>query len=810
MIIIKFGGSSIGSPEDISHIKEILKKRKEPFIVVVSAFCGVTDQLQALAETSLENKHQPILNALKNRHIDVVKKLIRPERQTDILVFIQQKFMEIENVCDGIFVINELSDRSKARLLGQGELLSAQIIYEYLRQEIGEISYLPSSELIKGEENVLNATVDFNITQRNCKAFIHNHHNYIAPGFIASNAKGNLVLLGRGGSDYTASIYGYCVDATQIELWSDVNGMQNADPKLVKNSRPIAKMSYEEAFEMSYFGAKIVYPPAILPAMKKNIPVLLKNTLFPKEEGTIIHLNTSTGNKVLGVSSLPKVSLITVAGMGLARAKGSARRIFHALELANVNVILISQSCSEQSICIGVSSAEAEVAARSIAREFEKEIETGIIHTPEVSNDHVILAVIGDNMRHQVDLSGKLFSALGDNNINVKAIAQGASERNISVVIKAKDEYKAVNVIHEKFFQSSIKKVHLFVIGVGNVGQQFIDIVYNRHKYCIDEYGVDLRIVFAANSKNYLYNAEGLSREQIHSLKAEGTPHPSSEALADFISEKNHRNSVIIDNTASKEISDLYSRFFNQGLSVVTCNKVAGSSPLEKYQKLMKLVRERNCKFQYETSVGAALPIIKTIQNLKLSGDKIRRIDAVVSGSLNFIFNNYNGIRTFAEVVLQAQQEGYTEPDPRIDLSGLDVIRKILILAREAGYKKDLKDVQFKSFLPKAASEATDVKNFFKALEENEDFFKNMLKKAQEKSAKLKVVAQLIDGNLQVSLKEVTADSPFYQLDGKDNIVALYTDMYPEEPLIVKGAGAGAKVTASGVFSDLLYVANQR
>ena len=802
MLLIKFGGSSVGSVENLQRVVQIVKKQTEPFIMVVSAFSGVTNTLQSLGENALKNTHQPILEALKERHISMAKSLLHINKQTNALVHIGKTVLALENLCNSICTLAELSERTKARIMAQGELLSAFIICEYLNQEDVHVGYLPSEKYIVADGDPLNAVVDFAQTEQRMQQ-IDTTASYIAPGYIAANPAGELVVLGRGGSDYTASIYGYCLGAKQVELWSDVNGMQNANPKLVKNTKVISQMSYEEAFEMAYFGAKVIYPPAIRPAMEKKIPVLLLNTLAPEEKGTRIHVATQGHtDKVLGVSTLSDISMITISGIGLAGTKGSARRVFQALEQADVNVILITQSCSEQSICFGIKTSDAKSAKEALEHEFAQEIGS-LINPIERTDNHVILALIGDNMNHQTGLSGKVFSALGANGVNIQAIAQGASERNISVGIDARDEHKAVNVVHERLFQEVIKRVHLFIIGAGNVGGQFIDIVYKQQEYFRKHQKVDLRVVMVANSRQYVFSDEGLPQEALGALSAgKAISYDTPTALTELI--------IVVDNTASAEVAALYPQLIRKSISVVTCNKIAGSAPLEQYTALMELVKNQNCDFQYETSVGAALPIIKTLQNLLLSGDTVRRIDAVVSGSLNFIFNHYNATTPFVEIVKQAQREGYTEPDPRIDLSGLDVIRKILILSREAGYRKEMSEVVFESFLPEKSLETPSVEAFYEVLEKNEAFFQDLYHSAQSKGAKLNVVAQLLEGDIKVSLQQIPATSPFYQLDGKDNIVAFYTDMYPTEPLVIKGAGAGAKVTASGVLSDVMYVANKQ
>lgn len=811
MFIIKFGGSSVGSVENLHRVKSILTTKQENFVVVVSAFSGVTNQLEELGQMALNNDFSSTLEQLKERHISTARQLIQVHQQTNILIDIQQQFLELKSLCESIYILGELSTKTNARILSKGELLSSKIIHEFLRQSGIQLNYLPAWELIKAQGNHLNASVEFEATNENLMLQINQNQNYIAPGFVATNFNDEIVVLGRGGSDFTASIIGATVNAGRIELWSDVNGMQNANPRLVKQAKVIHQMSYEEAFEMSYFGAKVVYPPAIKPAMKKSIPVLLKNTLRPEDGGTaIVKHNDERKDKVLGVSTLSDISVINVSGIGLAGRKGSARKIFQALEIAGVNVILITQSCSEQSICICVKTSDQENARNALNQQFKYEIQSNELNPIEITDHHVILALVGDNMKHQVGLSGKIFGALGENNVNVKAIAQGASERNISVVIDANDEHKAVNVIHERFFQEATKKVHLFVIGVGNVGKQFLDILYNQQKHCKQEYNIDLRVVSVANSKQFLFDEKGLSPQETNQLAERGEVYSELPELIERIRKANLRNSIVIDNTASTAVSEIYPAIFDESISIATCNKIATSSPLENYLSLLQKAKDKNAYFQYETAVGAALPVIKTIQNLRLSGDMITQIQAVLSGSLNFIFNNYDGIRPFHEIVKQAQDEGYTEPDPRIDLSGLDVIRKILILAREAGYQKEMEEVKFNSFLPEKAMQVETVEQFYEVLKENEDYFRQMLFDARAKNAKLKVIAQLKDNEMNVSLNQVMPDSPFYQLDGKDNIVSLNTQLYNQEPLIVKGAGAGAKVTASGVFSDLMYIVNQQ
>jgi len=808
MIVMKFGGTSVSSKENIERINSIIQQKDDKFIVVVSALSGTTDKLELIANEALSGNHPLLIEELKAKHLDFVHDVIRPINQTEVVIFVQGQFNTLESICESISTLGELSDKIRSRVMSFGEQLSAYILSKYLTQEGIDLHLLDSRKLIRANGNFLNARVNFEQT-RNQIELLDKQSNYIAPGFIASNDGNETVLLGRGGSDYTASIFASATNASCLEIWSDVNGLQTANPKYVNDATSIEKLSYKEAFELAYFGAKVLYPPTIGPVMEKQIPIYLKNTSQPDQIGTLISAEPSETQNVQGVSSISDVSLVNISGVGLAQKKGTARKVFQAIEEAGVNVILISQSCSEQSICLGVLNSDSEAAKHALDNTFSLELESGLMNPAEVLNDHAIVAVVGDNMKSKTGLSGKVFSSLGENGINVFAIAQGASERNISIVVHKKDEGKAVNVIHEEFFQKATKKVHLFIAGIGNVGKSFIEVIQKQRNVLLTDHRIDLRIAGIANSRKMLFNEDGLTLEQIASLNNAGSEY---KTFTDFLSEvqsKNLRNSVFIDNTASEEVSLAYKGFLEKSISVVACNKIACSSEYGLYRSLLETAKEHNCQFMYETSVGAALPVIKTIRDLILSGDKIHRIEAVISGSLNFIFNNYNGERPFAEVVMQAKTEGYTEPDPKIDLSGLDVMRKILILSREAGKVKELTDIEFKPFLPESCTNATSVDDFFKELAKNEGYFKAMYKHANDAGRKLKVVASMNNGALKVELKEIESDSAFYHLQGKDNIIALYTDRYETEPLIIKGAGAGALVTASGVFSDLMLVINK-
>lgn len=808
MIVMKFGGTSVSSKDNLERIKSIIEQKQDGFIVIVSALSKSTDQLELAARYALDGQHATIIEQLKTRHLDFVHEIMLPINQTEVVIFIQDRFNKLESICDSIATLSDLSDKVLAHVQSFGEQLSAFILSKYFLQEGLNIELLNSKELIRANGNHLNASVDFNQSQLQLKP-LNTERNYIASGFIASNDNAETVLLGRGGSDYTASIFACLTNATCLEIWSDVNGLQTANPKFVNESTSIEKLSYKEAFELAYFGAKVLYPPTIGPVMEKQIPIYLKNTSQPNQSGTLISETPSDTQNIQGVTSISDVGLINVSGVGLAQKKGTARRVFQAIEEAGINVILITQSCSEQSICLGVLSSDTKVAQEAIDTAFSLDLESGMMNPVEVLTDHSIVAVVGDNMKHKTGLSGKVFSSLGENGINVFAIAQGASERNISIVVNKKDESKAINVIHEEFFQKAIKKVHLFIAGVGNVGRCFIDVIEKQRDILLAEHRIDLKIIGVANSRKMLLSEDGLRSDQIAALNDAGADYNEFGEFLSEIQNRNMRNSVFIDNTASEVVSLGYQSLLERSISVVTCNKIACSSKQQLYETLLAMAKEHNCQFQYETSVGAALPVIKTISDLTLSGDRIHRIEAVISGSLNFIFNNYNTERSFAEIVMQAKTEGYTEPDPKIDLSGLDVMRKILILSREAGHAKELSDIEFKSFLPESCSNASSVDVFFEELSKHENHFSTMYKQANDAGRKLKVVATMDKGKLKVELKEIEPDSPFYHLQGKDNIIALYTDRYETEPLIIKGAGAGALVTASGVFSDLMLVINK-
>ena len=812
MQVLKFGGSSVGNAENINKVVEIIKNRKgdTKTIVVVSALGGITDMLlntAALAEANDES-YKSVLQEIESKHLQAVKDLIPVQQQSAVLSLVKKICNEAEDISNGIFLLRELSARTKDRIVSYGELLSSQIIAAKLNAVGLLTEWKDAREIIVTDSNYGIATVDFPATDKKASAFFDASASslFIIPGFIAADKNNVTTTLGRGGSDYTAAILAAAVAASVLEIWTDVSGMMTADPRLVNNIKHIPQISYQEAMELSHFGAKVIYPPTIQPVMKKGIPVWIKNTFAPEELGTVIKNEaTATGTSIQGISSINSIVLLSLEGSGMVGIPGFSKRLFEALANASVNVILITQGSSEHSICVGVDEHASEKAKEVVDTAFAYEIETGKVDPIIVEKQLSIVAIVGDNMKNHSGISGKMFSALGRNGVSIRAIAQGSSERNISAVISTADVKKAINVLHEEFFETTYKQVNLFIAGLGNVGQKFMDQLQQQQQFLQEQLGIQVRVVGIANSKKMYFNEEGVDISDWKTEIQKGT----AMNLAEFVSiiqNKNLRNSVFADITANEELATVYGDLLQKSISVVACNKVAASSPYLYYKKLKDLANEFNSQFLFETNVGAGLPIIGTLKDLLHSGDKINRIQAVLSGTLNFVFNNYDGTASFASVVKQAQDDGYTEPDPRLDMSGKDVMRKIMILARESGEQMEMEDISNNSFMPESCMTGS-VEDFYAAMEKEEAHFKKILDTAKAAGKKLKFVASYDKGKAAVGLQQVDEQSDFYHLYGKDNVVLFYTDRYPEQPLVVKGAGAGAAVTASGVFADLIRAA---
>ncbi|MDM9632472.1 bifunctional aspartate kinase/homoserine dehydrogenase I [Robiginitalea aurantiaca] len=811
MRVLKFGGSSVAGPEAISATLEIVSRSETPVFVVVSALGGVTDLLLEATFHAADQREEwrESLEEIETRYLNTVRGLLPVAEHAPVLSKVKKELNTLETLLEGAYLIGESTPKLRDKIVSFGELLSAFIIAKFYKSKGLNAVFQDSRELILTDDTFGNARVNQEKTETKIKAVLRGTDPVVVlPGFIASNGEGDTTTLGRGGSDYSAALIAGALRADLLEIWTDVSGMFTANPRLVKGARPIPTLSYEEAMELSHFGAKVLYPPTIRPAFQAGIPILIKNTFSPDEPGTLIESDGNPhGRTVRGISYVPGIALLSLEGPGMIGIPGISNRFFKVLSQKGINIVFITQASSEHSICVGINENQASIAAREVNRAFDREIEKGEIYPVKEEKDLSIVALVGDRMKEHQGLSGRMFSTLGRNNVNIRAIAQGASERNISAVIRSVDVKKALNTLHETFFEEQVKQLNLFVMGVGNVGARLLNQIRDQQKFLKKEHRLLIRVVGISNSRKMVYRQSGIPLARWKSELEEGTA-ASPQAFYDVVRNANLRNSVFIDNTASAEISGWYSKYLQESVAVVTCNKIACSSVYSGYLKLKALSRTYGVPFLFETNVGAGLPVIDTLKNLILSGDRVRKIQAVLSGSLNFIFNTYDGSEPFANVVREAQLQGFTEPDPRIDLSGVDVMRKILILARESGLELELQDIENHSFLPEGAGDSADIDAFYNTLERGEPHFKTLLSAAKKKGARLKYVAELNNGKASVGLEEIPEGHDFYNLRGSDNIVLFYTDRYPEQPLMIKGAGAGAEVTASGLFADIIRTGN--
>jgi aspartokinase/homoserine dehydrogenase 1 len=813
MQVLKFGGSSVANAGNISKTVQVIRRaiQKDKTIVVVSALGGMTDTLLQCGHAASvgDESYKDSLTLIEQRHLDAVRQLIPVASQSAVLSMVKKTCNELEDIFKGIFLLRELSARTKDAVVCFGELLSSRILSANLTSQGVENTWKDSRELIVTDSRYGHAQVDFRATKKRMDGYLLSGIPalLVVPGFIASDMQGITTTLGRGGSDYTAAIYGSLLGSGGIEIWTDVSGMMTADPRLVSHARVIPNISYQEAMELSHFGAKVIYPPTLQPVMSKGIPVWVKNTFAPDDPGTLIEqVSRKSGSSIRGISSINKIALLSLEGSGMVGIPGFSKRLFEALSGNQINVILITQASSEHSICVGVDGLQASVAKTAIDEAFSVEIHSGDVQPLIVEQELAIVALVGDNMKSHPGISGKLFGVLGRNGINVRAIAQGSSERNISAVISTKDVKKGVNVLHEEFFEATYKQLNLFITGTGNVGKRLIHQLHQQQHYLFEQLRLQVRVTGVANSRHMLVNEEGIDLNRWQELLDEGAP-MNLRQFEEIIHSKNLRNSVFVDVTANKEVGTSYERLLQKSVAVVACNKIACSSPYAYYRMLKDLSKEFNAAFYFETNVGAGLPVIGTLNDLLRSGDKIRKIEAVLSGTLNFVFNHYDGKIPFAQVVKEAQDEGYTEPDPRLDLSGTDVMRKIMILAREAGNVIEMEDISNRVFLPESCVSGS-VADFYRAMEKEEAHFKKLYEDAAGEGKKLKFVAAYENGKASVGLQHIDPAHDFYHLYGKDNIVVFYTDRYPEQPLVIKGAGAGAEVTASGVFADIIRAAS--
>lgn len=813
MQVLKFGGTSVANAENIEKVVSIVKKAlsKDKVVLVVSALGGTTDVLidavnkAASRDTSYKTK----LKALEKRHLDTVKSLIPASKSSSTTTFVKNKFKELEAICEGVYLLQELSARTLDNVVSFGELLSSTIISAKFSAYKVSNEWVDSRSLITTNSNFGSANVDFAKTNKTIKKHIGDSKSklFVLPGFIASNEEGITTTLGRGGSDFSAAIVAAAVSAKILEIWTDVSGMMTADPRLVSNAKIISNISYPEAMELSHFGAKVIYPPTIQPVMDKNIPIKIKNTFAPDDFGTLIESKTTKENRdsVRGISSIGNITLLSLEGSGMVGVPGISKRMFESLSNEKINIILITQASSEHSICVAVDDKNAAKAKATLDEEFANEISIKKIDPVVLESNLSIIALVGDNMKNHTGISGNMFSALGRNGINIRAIAQGSSEKNISTVIRTADVKKAINVLHEEFFETVHKQINLFLVGCGNVGSKLIEQLKNQLGSINEDMKLQVRVIGIASSKKMLLDENGINLNG-WKKKLDAAAKMDINKYLDYIIEKNLRNSIFVDVTANYDIAKTYGTLLKKSISVVACNKIACSSNYGDYKQLKEDAREFNASFLYETNVGAALPIIGTLNDCMHSGDKVNQIDAVLSGSLNFVFNNYDGTKPFADVVRAAQAEGYTEPDPRLDLGGTDVMRKILILAREAGQKMEMDDIKNNMFLPASCMKG-DVAAFYKEMEKHEAHFKKLYDDAAKKNCKLKFVASYKNGKSSVGLQHIDPAHDLYHLYGSDNIVLFYTNRYEKQPLVIKGAGAGADVTASGIFADILRAA---
>jgi aspartokinase/homoserine dehydrogenase 1 len=811
MKILKFGGSSVATPERIQAVIEITK----PYLsagqvgIVFSAFGGTTDVLIQLSQQALEGNinYKTALAEVERRHLDAVRALVDVQKQSSILAQVKFMMNELEDVLHGTFLVGERTPRTLDYIMSFGERLSAYIIAEAYKNFGINAEFLDARNVVRTDTNFGYAKVDFEITNQKIQDYFKQQRNtQIITGFIGTSENGDTTTIGRSGSDYTAAIFAGALKAEALEIWTDVDGMMTADPRLVKKSFTVPQMSYEEAMELSHFGAKVIFPATMQPAMANGIPIWIKNTFNPAFKGTVISSEATNGKLIKGISSVNNISLLNIQGSGLLGVAGVSMRLFGTLGRERINVILISQASSEHSICFAIESRYVKVAKAAIEKEFQYEIRSEEIDEVQVESDLSIVAVVGEGMKHSPGTSGRMFSALGKNGVNVSAIAQGASELNISAVVKQVDVAKALNALHEAFFLSDHKLLNVFLVGTGLIGKTLIDMIDDQFDKLAISNLLEINVVGIANSRNMIFAEDGLDLPTCIDEMNKNGEAMSMKNFIDHMLALNLPNSIFVDCTSSEEVTSFYESILLANISIVTPNKKANSGPMEKYKRLKTTAFKRGVKFLYETNVGAGLPVINTLNDLLLSGDKVIRVEAVLSGTLNFIFSSFVEGTKFSDVVKEAKAKGYTEPDPRDDLNGMDVARKILILSREAGSHLELTDIKVEDLVPTSCRGDISVEQFFTNLEQHDGEFEKLRKDAASKNEKLRYMAILEDGKVKIRLGSVNDKHPFYSLAGSDNIILLTTERYNERPMVIRGPGAGAEVTAAGVFADVIRI----
>lgn len=812
MKVLKFGGTSVANASRIKDVFSIVSKQHKTdkkLVVVCSALGGVTDELIKMSKLASlrDEQYKKVLQQIRQRHLTCIQEL-GLSKDKELLRFMDQTAEALSDLLHGISLVKELSLRTLDFISGQGEVMSSRIVAAYFNHQKLKSDFIDARKLVITDENFGSGKVDFKITNNNIRKHIDQKGKVsVVTGFIGATTDGEMTTLGRGGSDYSAAIFGAALDADEIQIWTDVDGVLTADPRKVKKAIPVGSMTYTEAMEMSHFGAKVIHPPTIQPALEKKIPLYIKNTFNPTAPGTYISVKSTDGNYMIkGISSIDDVVLLTLQGSGMVGVAGISARLFGALAQAKINVILITQGSSEHTISFAVKPTDGAIAEKAINEAFHLEIKANLIEKLHAEYNLSIVAIIGENMRHQPGASAKLFQALGKNGISVVATAQGSSELNISTVIRKDDLNKALNAIHQSFFLSDIKTINVFLVGVGLIGSTLIKQLNKQRSYLRTAHNMDIVIAGISNSRKMLFNEDGISsqsyKEQLESKGEKADPDKFIEEMVQM----NLPQTVFADCTSSDTIVKHYAKIMEHSISIVTPNKIANSSSYASYQKLQSIARKRNIRFMYETNVGAGLPVITTLKDLMGSGDRIIRIEAVLSGTLSYIFNTFKEGKPFDAIVKEAQQKGYTEPDPRIDLSGKDVARKLLILARETGLAMEADDIEIEQILPPSCSKAKTVDDFFIALQKSNAVFEERRKKAAAKNKVLRFIASLENNKATIRLAEVDASHPFYNLAGSENIISFTTERYHPSPLVVKGPGAGAEVTAAGVFAEIISI----
>jgi aspartokinase/homoserine dehydrogenase 1 len=816
MKVLKFGGSSVGTPERIQGLVEILKsyyQRGERYAVVFSAFSGVTDALLLMAGKAAggDVTYREVFDTLHQRHFQAAEELLKTSQiRQEALVQIERNFDILGNLLHGVFLVREVSLRTMDYIISFGERNSAFLISLVMRQAGIPAAFLDARNVIQTDDRFGNAQVDFAAT--NAKIidfFLQNTEIQSITGFIGATESGVTTTLGRGGSDYTAAIFGAALDASSIEIWTDVDGVLTADPRKVKKAFTLPSMTYSEAMEMSHFGAKVIYPPTIQPALAKGIPLVIKNTFNPEFPGTIVSDKAEASTlPVKGLSSIPEITLLTLQGSGLVGVPGIAGRLFNALANAGISIILITQGSSEHSITFAIPPSHADTARQAVEREFRGEVQRNWIDPVKVESGLSVIAIIGENMRYRPGISGQLFQSLGKNGINVVAIAQGSSELNISIVVSRDDEAKALNTLHEAFFLSTTQDVHVFMVGAGLIGSTLLQQIHQQGSYLREKRAMEIKLVGLANSKKMLFNPDGIPLDQWRDQLASSEQASNMDAFVQRMKAYNLPNTIFIDNTSGDQAVKWYEHILDASISISTPNKIAASSAYIQYQRLKAAAARRGVLYEYETNVGAGLPVISVLRDLSDSGDRILRIEGVLSGTLSFIFNTFREGVCFSEAVRKAMDLGYTEPDPRDDLSCMDVRRKLLILARETGLALEAEDIVIRPVLPESCLAAVSVEDFLRELSGYDTYFEDMRSEAADQGQVLRMIARLEDGRADIGLSRVDSEHPFYGLSGADNMIIFTTERYKERPLVVRGPGAGAEVTAAGIFAEIIKIAN--